>query len=340
MKAPTNRLRRIGIWMLSLIAGLTLLASWLAPFPPDQQVDPAAAKLRPPGTRLLVVPVNDRPGPLLADSVRLEGVSLVLESHSLADREIALDRLTTSLEPKQALSFERRFYLLGTDQFGRDLFSRLLHGGRVSLGIALLAGALSLLIGVAMGTTRALGPPIVDRLLGRIEDALLAFPDLVLILLLSALFRPGIGLLVLLVGATGWMALSRIVRGEIRSLRERDWFMAARAIGASPLRLFRHHLLPHLAGTLLTDTSLRVGSVVLLETALSFLGFGVQPPTASWGSMIADGRAHLAGAWWLSTLPGLAIVVTVLACFLIAEPPTTRHRTDQISSQLPVETSN
>jgi peptide/nickel transport system permease protein len=320
----------VGVLLLSVIATLALLAPWLAPFPPDEQLDPASSKLRPPGTRLTVVKLTNRTRPLLADSVRIVDDQLVLETVGLAERRLPLDLLAkdqtqppaTGPPPTaESLQFDQRRYPLGTDQFGRDLWSRLLFGGRISLGIALLAGALSLSIGLTVGTTRALGPPLIDSLLGRIEDALLAFPDLVLILLLAALFRPSILLLICLVGATGWMGLSRIVRGEIRSLRERSWFLAARSLGASPFRLLRSHLLPHLAGTLLADTSLRVGSIVLLETALSFLGFGVQPPTASWGSMIADGRVHLAGAWWLVTLPGIAIIITVLACFLIAEGP-------------------
>ena len=150
-------------------------------------------------------------------------------------------------------------------------------------------------------------------------DALLAFPRLLLVLMLAALFRPSTALVIVVIGTASWMSLSRLVRAEILGLRKRQFILAARSLGLHPLRILRRHLLPNALTPVLVQASLLIGDVILLESSLSFLGLGVQPPTASWGNMIADGRDVLVTAWWVATFPGLAIVVAVLAFNLLGD---------------------
>ncbi|HEX5758491.1 MAG TPA: ABC transporter permease, partial [Thermoanaerobaculia bacterium] len=214
---------------------------------------------------------------------------------------------------------DRRVFVLGSDRFGRDVLSRLLHGARVSLGIGLLAVLVAITLGVAVGAAAATGGPWVDAVLMRAVDALLAFPWLFLLLALSALFRPGALLLVLLLGATAWMEVSRLVRAEVLGLRGRDYVLAARGIGQRPPVILLRHLLPGALPPVLVRGALLAGQVILVESALSFLGLGIQPPTASWGNMVAEGRDVLTAAWWLAAFPGAAIALTVIALNLLGD---------------------
>jgi peptide/nickel transport system permease protein len=208
----------------------------------------------------------------------------------------------------------------GTDQLSRDVLARVVAGARVSLLVAALAVLVSVTIGATVGIVAGYLGGRIDAVLMRTVDAALAIPRLfILLLLLAAWERIPLAALILILGTTGWFLTSRIVRGEVLKLREEPFVHAAEALGARPYRVMFRHLLPNTLGPLLVAATLGVGEVILLEAGLSFLGLGVQPPTASWGGMILDGKPVLVTAPWTSLFPGLAIVITVLAANLVGD---------------------
>ena len=203
---------------------------------------------------------------------------------------------------------------LGTDAYSRDVLSRVMSGGRVSLAVAASAVFIEVLVGVVWGLASGLAGRGVDTLMMRIVDAGMSVPRVLLLLaLLAATPHVPVWLLVVVLGVTGWFAIARLVRGEVRSIRGADFVLAASALGVSPVRLARHHLLPQVLGPVLISATLAIGQVIVLEAGLSWLGIGVQPPQASWGNIIGDGREFIASAPWVSLAPGLCLVLVVLA---------------------------
>jgi peptide/nickel transport system permease protein len=209
-------------------------------------------------------------------------------------------------------------HLLGTDQLGRDLLARLIFGARISLGVVVVTIIISSMIGVTLGLIAGYRGGRVDDLIMRLVDIQMGFPQMLLALIIIYAAGPSVTNLVLVLALTRWMAIARVTRATTLSLRQTLFVEAARSLGATHLRIVMLHILPNLTSTLLILVSLEFGRVMLSEAGLSFLGMGIQPPDASWGLMLAQGRSYIGSAWWLVTFPGFAIALTTLSTNLLA----------------------
>ncbi|WP_272699448.1 ABC transporter permease [Desulfovibrio sp. Fe33] len=210
-------------------------------------------------------------------------------------------------------------HLMGTDALGRDVFSRILFGGRVSLWVGFVAVGLATSIGLVLGLVAGYFGRVVDEIIMRGVDVMLCFPSFFLILAVIAFLEPSLTNIMIVIGLTGWMGVARLVRAETLSIRERDYVLAARAAGAGPGRIIFRHIMPNALAPVLVSATLGVAGAILTESSLSFLGLGVQPPDASWGNILMEGKEVLGIAWWLSVFPGLAILLTVLGYNLLGE---------------------
>jgi peptide/nickel transport system permease protein len=228
------------------------------------------------------------------------------------------DVVRTRFLPPGAIDPFGIFHLLGTDRLGRDVWSRLLHGARVSLVVAALATSVALVAGIAIGGAAALLRPLAGFLLG-FTDFSLALPRVVLLLLLASLWQPSALLVVVTLGLTGWMPIARLTYSETLSHLHRPYVEGSLALGGGRARVFGRHILPNVAPSLLAAATLGLGNAISLEAGLSFLGLGVQPPTASWGTLIASGRDTVINAPWVGLAPGVALVLVVLAATMVAD---------------------
>lgn len=229
------------------------------------------------------------------------------------------DVMQTRLLPPLSRAADGPVHLLGTDAFGRDVLGRLLLAARLSIGVGVAGSMLAAALGVFVGAVGAWAGGWVDRALMAVGDTLLAVPRLVLLLVIAALWGPGLPTVVSVLALTGWMGVARLVRAEVLGVRALPYVEAARALGVAPVRLLTRHVLPNALGAATVAVTLGVGSAIVLESGLSFLGLGIQPPSPSWGNMIAGGRDWLLTAPWIALAPGVALVLTVVGSTLIGD---------------------
>ncbi|MEK6699334.1 MAG: ABC transporter permease [Nitrospirota bacterium] len=208
---------------------------------------------------------------------------------------------------------------LGTDELGRDVLSRMIWGSRVSLKVGFAAVGIATLIGIILGSLAGYYGGIYDMVIMRSVDVMLTIPTIFLILAVVVILEPSIWNIMVVIGLTSWMEPARLIRAEFMSIKEREFVVAARAVGAPDGRIIFRHILPNGLSPLLVSATMGIGGAILIESGLSFLGLGVQPPTPSWGSLLASGKDHIEIAWWLSAFPGLAILLTVLGYNLLGE---------------------
>ena len=335
--------------VIFILYSAAFLAPFIAPFSPYDQQDFLVTAYQPPLARLdalvlnqpknLIIPLQkgtgtsiDLANSLITDFQRLKtrnepnAIRFVNEYHLEGDKviyhqgmrtkTIALDELAKTKENKIAVT---RTFILGTDQYGRDILSRVIYGSKISLSIGFLVVLISVSLGTVIGVTSGYFGGWIDAIMMRIVDVLIAFPALFLILIIIATFGNSIYLIVITLSFTGWMGVARIVRSQVLSLKEQEFILAAKSLGLSNMRIIFRHLAPNTLTPVIIAATLRIGSIILTEAGLSFLGLGVQPPTPSWGNIINEGRDSLLNYWWISTFPGIAILTTVVCFNLIGD---------------------
>ena len=240
---------------------------------------------------------------------------------------------------KKILDAPSGLHPLGTDQLGRDVLSRMLYGARVSLAVGFVSVGIATAIGIALGSLAGYHGGMTDAVVMRLVDLMLVFPRFFLLLAVLGFLRPSIWTIMAVIGLTGWMSVARLVRAEFLSLREREFVLWSQSIGASAFRIIWRHILPNAIAPVLVAITLGVPAAILAESGLSFLGLGVQPPHATWGNILSEGKDAIEIGWWLSVYPGLAILVTVLSYNLLGEgirdalDPRLRQRVGRIVSR-------
>jgi peptide/nickel transport system permease protein len=225
----------------------------------------------------------------------------------------------TAIDVHNVLSPPSKQHLIGTDDLGRDLLSRIIWGSRVSLKVGFVAVGIAIMIGIIIGALSGFYGGWIDAVLMRFVDIMLAFPTFFLILAVISILEQNILTIMVVIGLTSWMDVARLVRAEFLSLKEKDFVSAARALGASDKRLIFRHILPNALSPVFVAATFGVAGAILIESGLSFLGLGVQPPEPSWGNILTAGKDNIEVAWWLSLYPGLAILITVLSYNLVGE---------------------
>ena len=283
----------------------------------------AALSARPPRRSVWLRSLKKSPVGLLGALLVLLVVVIAIFAPVIAPHDPTELNLKARLLPPIGSEQSDPAYLLGTDQLGRDVLSRLIYGSRVSVIVGLFGTAVALLIGVSLGLLSGYAGGAIDAFISRVVDTFMAIPFILLAMAVVGVIGPrqgsGLATLIVVLGITGWVTFARVVRGEVLGVKKREYVESARSIGQRPLLMVTRHVLPNVTASIIILATLQIGTVIIAESALSFLGLGVQPPTITWGLMLAEGRDYLATAWWLATFPGLAITLTVLGVILLGD---------------------
>ncbi len=257
---------------------------------------------------------------LFRDKLALAGLFIVLGFFVMSVTSTYIAPYDPSMiDVNKILAPPSKAHLFGTDELGRDVFTRMLYGAGISLKVGFVAVGIAVLIGTVLGAISGYYGGLMDIVIMRFVDIMLCFPSFFLILAVIAFMEPSIFNIMAVIGFTSWMGITRLVRAEFLTLKERDFVLAVKAMGASNARIIFLHILPNAMAPVLVSATLGIAAAVLTESALSFLGIGVQPPTPSWGNMLTQGQNVLGIAWWLSFFPGMAILITVLGYNLLGE---------------------
>ncbi|MFB5679061.1 ABC transporter permease [Paenibacillus terreus] len=238
----------------------------------------------------------------------------LLTSHDPA----AVDPLNR-LKPPVWLEGGTKEHWLGTDNLGRDMWSRIVYGARVSLIVGIGAVLVSGAIGAVLGLMSGFYGRWIDAVIMRVADSFMAIPTILFMLVVMAVVGPGLTTLIFVIGVTNWVSYTRVVRGEVLSVKERDFVKAAKAVGARDGRIILKHILPNILSSFIVISGMNVATTIIMEASLSFLGLGIKPPDVSWGGMLSDGRQYVATSWWVATFPGLAITLTVLGVIFLGD---------------------
>ena len=284
----------------------------------DALADDARPASRTRRRRVISALVRKRAG-LIGLVIVLLNVVVALSASVLAPHDPLDQDVARRLLPPVWLAGGGHDYLLGTDQLGRDILSRIIYGSRISLLIGLLSVVLSLPIGVGVGLFAGYFTGRLDDITMRIADVQLAFPFILLAITIAGVLGPSPRNVILILAVGGWVVYARLARGQALSLREKEFIEAARSLGGGSFRILFRHMLPNVVSPIIVVGTFGVAQMILLESSLSFLGLGVQPPTPSWGGMLNDGRPYITVAWWLTTFPGAAIMLTVLGINFVGD---------------------
>jgi peptide/nickel transport system permease protein len=325
-RPKTPPLQGASSWIIGVVGYVALVSPFLTAIDPNVQGSLVTTRLLPPLSRgyvrELLDPVNpglDREG--RAHQMFVEANNFLLHRTVQVSRDFFADRPTESRQIGSQIREFPMLFLFGTDDNARDVFSRVVAGTRVSLGIGLSAALGALLIGAAVGFAAGMFGGVLDGFLMRLTDLFLAIPGLFLVIGVLAFVGQSIITIVIVLSVSGWMGIARVVRGEVVSLREREFILAAKLLRVSTWRIITRHLLPNLRPVILTATILQFANAVLGEASLGFLGLGIQPPTASWGNMMGEATGYLGSAWWVGVFPGFLLAVVLVSAHSLGERP-------------------
>jgi peptide/nickel transport system permease protein len=340
----SNPLLRTCVIFLCFLISVGFLCPYLAPYDPNEISNVSVSRYIPPlgtvkylSSKELILPQGDFRAPEtgserrafklkeLREKMLPKSEKIYFDSLILINSQLFLSQGNTKKEFMPGRlgllqgDIHTQFFLLGSDGYGRDILSRTIYGTRISISIALISLLLSMFIGVSIGLISGYMGGIIDSLLMRFVDLVLAFPTIFLIFLIIGLFGNSMFLIILFLGITTWMDIARLVRAQVLSVRHENYVLSAKVLGFSNWRIIFRHILPNVLTPVLINAAFRVANIILAESALSFIGIGVRPPIASWGNIINEGKDSISFAWWISTFPGIIITLTVISFNLIGD---------------------